>query len=234
MYHNLSTSSSLSKGLTISKERFEEQIKYLVDKKYTFFFASEIIKKTPFPKKSIALTFDDVTENQLFYAIPILKKYNAKATFFIPFNYIGKSDLWNEGLESNPEKIMTIDQLKNIDNSIVEFGHHSFFHKPFSKLSLQEIQEDLDKSYAYIKENNLNVFPSIAYPYGKYPKKIKEKEAFFKVLEKNNIQMGFRIGNRRNKLPIKSIYEIQRIDIKGEDSLLKFKMKINIGKLGLF
>lgn len=234
MYHNLSTSSSVSKGLTISNEKFEEQIKYLVDKQYTFFFASEIIKKTTFPKKSIALTFDDVTENQLLYAIPVLKKYNAKATFFIPFNYIGKSDLWNEGLDSDPEKIMTIDQLKSIDNSIIEFGHHSFFHKPFTKLSLQEIQEDLDKSYAFINENNLTVFPSIAYPFGKYPKKKTEKEDFFKVLEKNNIQMGFRIGNRRNKLPLENIYEIQRIDIKGEDSLLEFKMKIKIGKLGLF
>ena len=46
--------------------------------------------------------------------------------------------------------------------------------------------------------------------------------------------MAFRIGNRVNKFPFKNKYEIQRIDIKGQDSLLKFKLKLRFGKLKLF
>jgi hypothetical protein len=47
-----------------------------------------------------------VTENQLLYAFTF-EKYNLKATFFIPFQYIGKADLWNQG-----KKIMSVQDLK--------------------------------------------------------------------------------------------------------------------------
>lgn len=232
MYHNFTSSNNSSRGLIISCIKFEEQIKYLVKNKYTFFFASELIDNECFPKRSVVVTFDDVTENQLIYALPILEKYNVKATFFIPFYYVGKSDLWNKkSNDYKDEKIMTIEQLKRINSSLVEFGHHSFYHSNFSQIALSEIQEDFEKSYSFIKENGLAVFQSIAYPYGKYPKKAIEKKAFFELLKKNNIKLGFRIGNRLNKFPLKEKYEIQRIDIKGEDSMFAFKLKIRLGKL---
>jgi peptidoglycan/xylan/chitin deacetylase (PgdA/CDA1 family) len=52
------------------------------------------------------LTFDDVTENQLL-CLSFTEKYNLKATFFIPFQYIGKADLWNQG-----KKIMSVQDPK--------------------------------------------------------------------------------------------------------------------------
>jgi hypothetical protein len=57
---------------------------------------------------------------------------------------------------------------------------------------------------------------------------------FFTILEKKGIKMAFRIGNRVNSFPLKSKFEMQRIDIKGQDTLLKFKWKLKIGKLSLF
>ena len=232
MYHNVN--SSLSSGLTISCDKLEEQLAYLCKKKYTFYFASELTEKTDFAKKSIVVTFDDVTQNQLLYALPMLKKYNVKATFFIPFGYIGKTDLWNKKNGTSQEKIMTFEQLKSIDSNLVEFGHHSFKHNRYSQLSKEEILIDFENSYEAIKQSQLKVFPSLAYPYGDFPKKGIEKKVFFDLLEENGIKAAFRIGNRVNKLPIKSKYEIQRIDVKGEDSLLVFILKILFGKLRLF
>jgi hypothetical protein len=57
------------------------------------------------PKK--VLTFDDVTENQLL-CLSFTEKYNLKATF-IPFQYIGKADLWNQ-----EKKIMSVQDLKSL------------------------------------------------------------------------------------------------------------------------
>jgi hypothetical protein len=90
-------------------------------------------------------------------------------------------------------------------------------------LSNEEIQADFDKSFKLISDNNLKVYPALAYPYGNYPKKGIQKADFFQLLEKNNIKMAFRIGNRLNQIPIKNRFEIQRIDIKGQDSLFSFK-----------
>ena len=74
----------------------------------------------------------------------------------------------------------------------------------------------------------------MAYPYGNFPKKKNLKKDFFRLLEKNNIKMAFRIGNRVNKFPFKNKFEIQRIDVKGQDSLFTFKCKLRLGKLKLF
>jgi peptidoglycan/xylan/chitin deacetylase (PgdA/CDA1 family) len=234
MYHNVSNEEAKSFNLTISTQKLEEQLQYIVRHKFTPLFVSELENVTKIPSKSIVITFDDVTENQLLYALPLLKQYNVKATFFIPFYYIGKTDLWNSGDDASDEKIMTIEQLKSLDPNLIELGHHSYYHKKYVMLSDEEIQEDFESSYQVIAENDLKVYPSLAYPYGNYPKKGNHKQGFFELLQQNNIKMAFRIGNRVNRFPFKNRYEIQRIDIKGHKSLFQFKWKLCWGKMLLF
>lgn len=228
MYHNVSTEKN-SNGLTIFRDKLEEQFCYLSDKGYTTYHFSELENKREIDSKSVIITFDDVTVNQLVYALPLLEKYNLKATFFIPFAYIGDVDSWNSG----QEKIMSIEQLKSLDKRI-ELGLHSYAHKRYATLSDAEINEDFSKCFEIINEQGLKVYNALAYPYGNYPKKQPQKSKFATLLQLNNVKVGLRIGNRINKFPFKIPYEIMRIDVKGEDSLLKFKLKLRFGKLKLF
>lgn len=229
MYHNVSNESNDSKGLTVFCGALEEQFSYLQQKGYTSYHFSELENRVSISPKSVVITFDDVTVNQLDYAVPLLQKYNLKATFFIPFGYIGNVDLWNSG----KEKIMSIEQLKTLDNR-VELGLHSFTHKRYATLTEAEINDDFSKCFEIIEQNDLKVYNALAFPYGNYPKKEPNKSMFTTVLRQNNVKAGLRIGNRINKFPFKNPYEITRIDIKGEDSLLKFKIKLRFGKLKLF
>lgn len=227
MYHNVTPGSNAGKGLTISAQKLEQQLRYLADKKYTTYHLSEIEGKTEIAPKSVIITFDDVTENQLLYALPLLEKYNMKATFFIPFSYVGKTDMWNKG----NVKIMSLEQLKSINPEVVEFGYHSYLHRRYADLSSAEITEDFSSCNNYISENKLKVYPAVAYPYGNYPKQEPAKKHFKQLLEKNGIKMGLRIGNRINKFPFTDKYEIQRVDVKGEWGMLKFKLMLKFGKL---
>ncbi|WP_418262312.1 polysaccharide deacetylase family protein [Flavobacterium faecale] len=229
MYHNVSKMDGLGQGLTISESKLEDQFRYLKEKGFTCFHLSELEKLKNIPSKSVVITFDDVTLNQLELAVPLLNKYKLKATFFIPFQYIGQADLWNEGKEA----IMDAEMLQSLDASI-ELGLHSYAHQKYSTLSDDEIKSDFEGCYGSIRVNNLNVYPALAYPYGNFPKKEPRKSQFQKLLQDQNIKMGLRIGNRVNRFPFKNPYEINRIDIKGEDSLLKFKLKLRLGKLRLF
>ncbi|CAM3524931.1 putative xylanase/chitin deacetylase [Flavobacterium saliperosum S13] len=228
MYHNVTNDEKMGKGLTIAAQKLESHFRYLSENNYVSFHLSELENKTAIPEKSIVITFDDVTENQLL-AVELLQKYNLKATFFIPFAYVGKTDEWNNG----SEKIMTYDQLRNLPENI-ELGLHSYAHKKYANLSETECYEDFGKCFRSSEENNLKVYSAVAYPYGNYPKNEPKKSKFKSVLQQNNIKMGLRIGNKINKFPFKNPYEIMRIDVKGDDSLLKFKLKLRFGKLKLF
>jgi peptidoglycan/xylan/chitin deacetylase (PgdA/CDA1 family) len=231
MYHNFCQSNQNSIGLTISVEKFEEQIKFLITANYKFYFASEIDLIDLSLKKNVIITFDDVTKNQLEYAMPILEKYKIKATFFVPFGFVGKKDFWNNTNPDLNNDIMTINELKSLNKNYVELGHHSFNHQKFDSISSKDIQEDFDKSFQFINENKLSVQPIIAYPYGKFPKIEADFNTFEKTLIQNGIKFGFRIGNKLNKLPLKNKFKVKRIDVLGQDKLWKFKIKLKYGKL---
>ena len=233
MYHNICDESSNSKGLTLSYEKLEAQLQDLVAQGYTSLHFSDIQKfkqTNEYPEKPIIITFDDVYVNQYKFAYPLLKKYNLKACFYAPFSYVGGSDSWNNGTE----EIMSVSQLKELDSAVIELGLHSFEHRPYSSLSIESVEEDFKKCHDFVTKHALNVSNVLAYPYGKFPREEPQKTKFFEVLKKQNIAYGLRIGNRLNKIPFKNNYELNRLDIKGEDSLFKFRLKLKLGKLSLF
>lgn len=229
MYHNVSVNTGDSVGLTICTKNLEAQLKHLKDNNYTALHFSDLQQMkslNDFPEKAVIITFDDVYVNQLEHAYPLLQKYGLKACFYIPFQYVNGTDVWNKG----EEPIMSIAQLKSLNSEIIELGLHSFAHNMYNELSIKEIQNDFNKCKNFILENKLIVQNTLAYPYGKYPRKGEEQDAFFKILNENKIAYGLRIGNRVNTFPFKNNYEIQRLDIKGEDTLKVFKRKLKKGK----
>ena len=226
MYHHVTTEKG--KGLTISIENLEQQFKHLAENGYKTYHFKELSKLKTLPNaKNIIITFDDGYVSQMELALPLLKKYKLKATFFVPLDFLGKTDSWN----TSSLQIMTLEQLKSLDPKIVELGFHSFYHKKYTELSNAEIEADTRRCMEFVSENELNFSPVLAYPYGKFPKDKKVNEIFRKILSKNGIEYGLRIGNRINTYPLKKPYEIQRIDVKGEFSMLKFRQKIRFGKL---
>jgi|GEM_PF-1180960 len=92
MYHKVSDNPEESPDHTLVRvARFEEQMKYLKDNGYTtidlYDLKAYMDKKISLPEKSVVLTFDDGWKS-VKNAIPIMKKYNFKATFFIVLEYI--------------------------------------------------------------------------------------------------------------------------------------------------
>lgn len=231
MYHNVTPDLAQSKGLTIAAERFESQLNYLKSAGYEAVFLSELAQTTSLKGKKVLITFDDVTVNQFQFAVPLLEKYGMKAQFFVPFAYLGKSDAWNYGGEDRGEPIMTAEQLRQLNPKVIELAHHSYKHQHFAKMDEAAIASDFNAAFEVIEKENLKVFPAIAYPYGNYPKKDPKKQRFFTQIAALGMQYGLRIGNKVSRFPFTQPYEIKRIDIKGEDTLWKFKWKLRFGKV---
>lgn len=224
MYHKVSESES--KGLTISVEKLEEQCAYLQSTGYRSIHFTELLNSKALPaSKLVVLSFDDGYVNQMELAVPILQKYGLKATFFIPLDYLGKSDSWNHPSEA----IMTATQLKQLPDCI-ELAYHSFSHGRFDAMPLEAIDHDTYFAVQEVAKHGLRFSPVLAYPYGKYPRKQPQKNAFIKIMQRHGMQLGVRIGNRINRFPFLQPFEVQRVDIKGEFNLKKFRWKLKFGK----
>ena len=78
--------------LTLTTAEFDEQIKYLKENGYTFISPDELVNAwdndATLPDKPVIITFDDGYADMYKNVLPILKKYDAKATLFIITDYI--------------------------------------------------------------------------------------------------------------------------------------------------
>lgn len=221
MYHQIEKETH--EDLTVSLENLEKQFRYLSRKKYRPKFFSEI--NVP-ARKSIIITFDDGYKNNEEYLPALLKKYDLKATVFIPTRYI------ETGYKNY--RMMTFEDIRNLDKDYFEIALHSHGHQNFRNVSAEYIEEDLITNRQILDREHIPYSRVLAYPYGKYPKKNPEKAAVFSALGKSGIDYAVRIGNKINYFPSKTPYELCRIDIKGKDSMLHFKLKLIFGRLKLF
>ncbi|MFY9533454.1 polysaccharide deacetylase family protein [Clostridium sp.] len=111
-------------------------------------------------EKEVALTFDInwAEEDHLDEILQILKKYDAKGTFFIMGGWVNYTD-------DNKEK------LKNIYNDGHEIGNHSYIHPNFMNITEERMNDELKKTEDIIYQTigcNTKLF---RFPSGSYNEK---------------------------------------------------------------
>lgn len=230
MYHSVSDSDSPD-DLTVTVSQIESQFRYLIKKKYTPIFLSDLVEykkgNRSLPRKPILLTFDDGYKNNYTCLYPLLKEYRLKATIFLVAGFIQSDD---NNLPAQPQ-FLHLEDIRNMSGDTIQFGLHSYDHKSYNDLTIPEIEEDIKKCKLRLDHLQIPYQPCFAYTYGAYPKKdLKKREQLFNILGANGIQLAFRIGNRLNKFPLENKFLIQRIDIRGGDSPGMFKFALLAGK----
>lgn len=227
MYHKVLPEKEISGKdfMTVSAEALEKQFQYIKNHYNTLFFND--LTNCCQLKSKLILTFDDGYLNNLQYLVPLLEKYQLKATIFIPTGLIPNNETGTD------RQMMTFEEIRSLNPEYVEIALHSHAHRNYSQISLQEAEDDIYQNIRTLEENAIPFTRVLAYPYGKFPKKGERKKAFFSILENAGITSAVRIGNNIDYYPWKNKFEIKRIDIKGCDSFDIFKWKLRLGKIKL-
>ena len=234
MYHNISDVQS--DGLNITADKLELQFMYLKEKGYRSISLKQLLAlieqgDRP-PKKSFILTFDDAYQSLEGKLLPLLERYDFCASVFVAVAFIGKANLWDEG----DLPLLSAESLQKIcRNPRLEIGLHSFLHKSYNDMDLDDIREDLSNCRQTLEYYKIPYVNALAYPYGAYPRKdLKFKREMFEMFRQSGLALAFRIGNNLNPSPVKEKYEIKRIDIRGTDSFFIFKTKLKKGRAKVF
>lgn len=223
MYHKVLP--DYTDDLTVSVSQLEEHLQFLQSKGYQILplerLTAFISEKVELPAKTVFITFDDGYLNNFKYAYPILEKYNTPATIFLPTYFIGQRSNWDK----ETDDLMSIDQLRSLNPVLISFGLHSHTHQNYKRLGIDEIIDDLQNNMRYFTENGLSFVPAFAYPYGGRPKNKIILHQMKEKMQALGIIIAFRIGNRLNR-SFSDVYELQRLDITGNDSLEIFQKKL--------
>jgi peptidoglycan/xylan/chitin deacetylase (PgdA/CDA1 family) len=145
----------VEKKLELSNE--DSKIKIQKKEENTTINYQAVDKTIDSNKPIIALTFDDGPSKYTKPIIDLLKQYNSNATFFVLGN---KVKIYKE----------TIIESINLGN---EIGNHSYNHKWLSRLKVEELKEQINKTQNILKEE-VNYTPILLRPtYGSVNKKIR-------------------------------------------------------------
>lgn len=208
MYHFFYDAKKGEKGADnnwMEVSAFEAQMKYLADNNYYFPSWNEVeayINGTKtLPAKSVVVTIDDGDSSFIKYAIPIIEKYNVKATSFVVTSWNGN---WLP---------------KSYRSSHLDFQSHSHdMHRSgangkgrFVNLSYKDALEDVTKSKNII--GNCTVF---CYPFGHY------NDNAIKVLKDAGYKLAFTTKSGR-VYPGQNKFALPRVRMSKGISMSAFK-----------
>lgn len=163
-YHGIGPADGWMEELFVPKETFETHLQYLHDNGYKMVSVQEMAEmfaKGESTEKTIVLTFDDGYLDNYTNVLPLLKKYEARATFFVVHSKIGHY------------RYMTHDQIQSLIDNGMEIGSHTINHQILTDIDPQYLSWELATSRYFLKKDyNGYVVRSLSYPNGMYNSKI--------------------------------------------------------------
>lgn len=239
MYHHFTEGSDVN-SVTVSKENFEAQMKYLYDNGYQTLTFQELEDYIDGKKenngKMVVITMDDGYRSNYTIAYPILKQYGMHATQFTIVSGIG-------GLTDNIFRLgrykgghSTIEEMNEMKD-VFEFQSHTYDrHLLVEEKSvlandyLDGVRKDLGMAHDILTREG---FPQyvFSYPYGQHSGSIKA------VLEELGIRMAVVVRGAKVKVGSDKL-ELPRFNVSGEMSLEEFKALVKtkenneVSKLG--
>jgi peptidoglycan/xylan/chitin deacetylase (PgdA/CDA1 family) len=240
MYHSVLKS---RKGkYTIHPDELERDIIRYKEMGYTPVTLREVSdwvnRKGKLPPKPMVITFDDGHYNNLYYALPILKKHNAKAVINIVTSFSRHASDTPDDANNPNFSYLTWNNIRELhDSGLVEIGNHTHaMHKFKPRYGIAQvsnetvdeyksaIQNDLEKANTFLTKNAGVPRPiTFAYPFGKYTNEGREvlKELGFEAILTCN--EGVSIIRRGDPT---SLYTLKRYNRSGNVSHEKFIKKV--------
>ncbi|HTL70306.1 MAG TPA: polysaccharide deacetylase family protein [Candidatus Eisenbacteria bacterium] len=208
MYHRIGD--PLESGLAVSPETFERQMEFLKVHHYNVVSLSELVGRLrdgrPLPPKTVSITFDDGTIDNIEFAFPVLKKMNFPATVFMITENIGKPG-W-----------LSAEDLRLMDGFGVSVGSHTVSHAYLPDVKDDsEIRRQIVDSKRALEELLGHPVTLFSYPAGGFT------ETARRLVQEAGYEGAVTTNHGRRK---DDVYALRRVKIKESGgSLFNFWLK---------
>ncbi|MEK6280046.1 MAG: polysaccharide deacetylase family protein [Acidobacteriota bacterium] len=172
LYHKISEPrlDTRIRGAFTAPPRFRKQMSYLKSQGFVFYTASDLIKhfeeRGEFPKRGVALTFDDGWKDNYTNAFPVLKEFGIKATIFIIPSSIGQMSSGATADGEKPHAHLSQDEILEMSREGIEFGSHTMTHKLLNKIPESEVTAEIEEAKREIENLVQKPCWTFAYPAG--------------------------------------------------------------------
>lgn len=167
--HNLSESSYY-----LSPSRFRVLLEQMRDGGYRCADASKLTEKdAAWSSREVILTFDDGYDDFYSEVFPLLAEHQLKPIVFLPVNWIGKSNGWDQDKPVRRRDLMTLDQIRELQRHGVRFGSHSLSHRSLPTLGPDELWREVSESKERLEHLLGQEIATFAYPFGETNRRVR-------------------------------------------------------------
>jgi peptidoglycan/xylan/chitin deacetylase (PgdA/CDA1 family) len=178
--------------------------------------------KIPQPgEKFAAITFDDGLENIIENALPELKARQIPSTVFIVPESLGRAPIWMDipSGSTNVPRVMSREQLLNLDPSLVTVGSHSLTHPNLTRVGIAEATRQISDSRTALREMLDREVSLFSFPYGAF------NDELIKCCRETGYERVF------TSLPSLALtnpgeFALGRISVEPTDWALEFRLKL--------
>ena len=117
------------------------------------------------PPRSVLITFDDGYLSVLRVAMPLLTQAGYPAVMFVPTQYIGTTNAFDEGNEPT-EAICSWEQLRQLEAADISVESHGVSHTSLSTLDETEREQEFFASKQMLEKGMGKKVRLFSYPYG--------------------------------------------------------------------
>ncbi len=220
--------------LRVTPAAFEKQVAWLHAQGFQFVTMQELHEQwASLPEKTVAITFDDGYADNLINALPILQKYQAKATIYVVVDRHDRD--WssykkahhNSGELARETKLTDAQVQQLVASGLIEIGSHTLTHVNLATASPELKRQELFESQVQLQALTGQPVSSFAYPFGIYaqPDVLLAQQAGYTTAVTT-------VEGIDPVTPAPDFLQLQRIKVSGKDNLLAFICRIKTGKRG--
>jgi peptidoglycan/xylan/chitin deacetylase (PgdA/CDA1 family) len=116
----------------------------------------------------VAITFDDGFENFLTQALPELEKRNIPATVFVIADGMSREF----GSDAHAEKLLSLEQVRNLPTRLVTIGSHTVSHPLLTQLEESEARREIQDSRTKLETMLDRDVTQFSFPFGGFNERL--------------------------------------------------------------
>jgi len=220
-------------GLRVPPEQFEKQLCWLREHGWHCVTVSELIEQADnLPAKTVAITFDDGYADNCVTALPLLEKYDCKATLYLVVDRFNRD--WSTRRKAHHDEGELKDEAKLSDAQVramlasgrVELGAHSVTHANFLKLNTEQAHREIVHARHQLRSAFSAPVKSFAYPFGLY------RPGHVALVREAGYSSAVTTQEGIDNPADRDDLQLRRIKVSGRDNLLAFRLRLRSGRRG--
>jgi peptidoglycan/xylan/chitin deacetylase (PgdA/CDA1 family) len=166
MYHSVAPYSDDPYQVTVSPQRFEQQLRWLNRRGLRGVSMAELnaARQRNCDDGLVGLTFDDGYEDFVRYVMPALQRYGFTATAFVIAGRLGGVNAWD--VKGPRKPLMTAGQVREVAGAGLEIGSHGLRHVTLERTTGLALLREQRLSREILQDVTGIGIRGFCYPYG--------------------------------------------------------------------